>query len=178
MKGLGVAALVVIAVTVCSLWVAADAGQGTQPAAAPEATLTDIPGITTPDKTPNACVDCHANHPERNRDSRLPAVLARWQNSVPSEVLEKAKASTPRGKTLVGKHPDVSMEVRTIPNDCLNCHKRDSREAPPFAKLLHAIHLVSGKENHFLAGGRGNCTSCHKLDQKTGAWRLGSGDAK
>jgi hypothetical protein len=58
------------------------------------------------------------------------------------------------------------------------CHVRDSRVAPPFAKLLHEIHLVGGKENHFLTLANGTCTSCHKLDQKTGTWRLGSGIEK
>lgn len=47
--------------------------------------LSDIPGITTPDRTPHACVDCHANHPEMKMDFRLTKVLASWKDSVPQK---------------------------------------------------------------------------------------------
>jgi hypothetical protein len=187
MKAVGIVAFAAIVVTVCSVLLGASAGQrGTtpaadkevKPAAAAEAKLSDIPGITTPDRTPHACVDCHVNRPEANADYRLPTILAKWKDAVDPEILQKAKAAAPEGKVLAGKHPDVATRIKTIPDDCLKCHGRNSQSAPPFAKLLHAIHLVGGQQNHFLTIANGTCTSCHKLDQKTGAWHLGSGEAK
>jgi hypothetical protein len=140
--------------------------------------LSDIPGITTPDRTPHACVDCHANHPEMKMDFRLTKVLASWKDSVPAEILKKAQAIAPEGRKLNGKHPDIKDLVKVIPNDCFMCHVRDSKVAPPFTKLLHAIHLEDGEKNHFLTRANGTCTSCHKLDQKTGTMGLGSGEEK
>ena len=162
-----------IAIVTCATALSAHTGLN----AATEVKMSDIPGITTPDKTPNACVDCHVNVPGKG-DYRLPSIIAQWKNGVDPKVLPKAKAAAPEGKTIVGKHPDVAARITTIPDDCLTCHGRDSKNAPPFAKLLHAIHLVGGEENHFLAVYKGNCTNCHKLDQKTGTWRIGSGKAK
>lgn len=143
-----------------------------------EMKLSDIPSITTPDRTPNACVDCHKVYPEMKFDGRLSTVIAGWKVKPDLKILEKARAAAPIGKTITGEHPDIKALVKTIPDDCLMCHVRDSRVAPPFAKLLHEIHLVGGKENHFLTLANGTCTSCHKLDQKTGTWRLGSGIEK
>ena len=145
----------------------------------PEMKMSEIPGITTPDKTPHACVDCHVNHPEMKMDFRLSATLARWQtNGTEAEFLKKAQAAAPAGLKLTGKHPDVKAIVKVIPDDCLMCHSRDSQKVPPFSKMLHAIHLVGGKDNHFLTMAQGTCTSCHKLDQVTGMWHVGSGEEK
>ena len=173
MKRIAISAMVIVAAAVCAAATTAGAAQEK----ASGAKVSDIPGITTPDKTPHACVDCHVNVPERKVDYRLPSILAKWKNGADPDIFAKAKAAAPAGAVLTGKHPDVSW-IKVIPNDCLTCHKRDSQKAPPFAKLLHTIHLVGGQENHFLANGRGTCTSCHKLDQKTGAWHIGSGEAK
>jgi hypothetical protein len=148
-----------------------EAGQETES----EVKLSDIPGITTPDRTPNACVDCHRTYPEMEIDGRLTTALAGWKNGSDAGILVKARASAQAGRTLAGKHPEISALVKVIPDDCLMCHSRDSWSAPPFARLLHAIHLVGGEKNHFLANASGTCTSCHKLDEKTGAWHLGSG---
>jgi hypothetical protein len=160
-----------------------DKKQDTRPAVAkdakPEIKLSDIPGITTPDRTPHACVDCHANHPEMKMDFRLTTVLAKWHTAgADSGILEKARAAAPEGRIPTGKHPDIQALVKVIPDDCFMCHVRDSRVAPPFTKLLHEIHLVGGKDNHFLTKANGACTSCHKLDEKTGMWHLGSGVEK
>ena len=140
--------------------------------------LSDIPGITTPDRTPHACVDCHANHPEMKMDFRLTKVLASWKDSVPPEILKKAQIIAPDGRKLSGRHPDIKDLVRIIPTDCFMCHVRDSKVAPPFTKLLHAIHLEGGEKSHFLTRANGTCTSCHKLDEKTGTMGLGSGEEK
>ena len=43
---------------------------------------------------------------------------------------------------------------------------------------MHRIHLTGGDKNHYLTEFQGDCTNCHKLDQKTGAWSLGSGSEK
>ena len=37
-----------------------------------------------------------------------------------------------------------------------------SKMAPPFASLMHAIHLGGGEQSP--------CTHGHKLDSKTGSW--------
>jgi hypothetical protein len=112
-------------------------------------------------------------------DARLTKTLAKWHVSgADVKILEKAQAAAPAGKKLTGKHPDVSALVKVIPDDCLMCHNRDSRAVPPFSKMLHAIHLIGGKENHFLSMIHGTCTNCHKLDEKTGTWRVGSGEEK
>lgn len=140
--------------------------------------ISDIPGITTTDRTPHACVDCHANHPEMKMDFRLTTVLASWDTAAPPEIVKKAQAVAPSGRKLKGRHPDVGNLVTVVPDDCLMCHVRDSKIAPPFTKLLHAIHLTGGEKNHFLTKANGTCTSCHKLDVKTGTWGLGHGEEK
>jgi hypothetical protein len=174
------AALVAMTLVICLTASTPEKKQDTKPVAAAAVAkavkISDIPGITTADRTPDACVNCHANHPEMKKDFRLTTELASWQKTgADSAMLAKALAAAPAGKVYSGKHPDIKALVFTIPDDCLMCHVRDSRVAPPFTKLLHAIHLVGGKENHFLTNANGTCTSCHKLDQQTGFWGLGSG---
>ena len=157
---------------------AADNKPETQPASVQAITLSDFPGITTPDKTPQACVDCHKNYPEKKKDFSLTAVLARWKDKCEPEVMAKAQAAAPAGITLKGKHPDVTALVKIIPDDCLMCHSRDSKTVPPFARMLHLIHLTDKADNHFLSKAKGTCTSCHKLDEKSGTWRVGSSEVK
>ena len=140
--------------------------------------LPDLPGITTPDKTPNGCVDCHRNNPEQKTDARLTTYMEKWRQGASPKLLAKAQAAAPEGTKLSGKHPDAASLIAVIPTDCLKCHSGNSKLAPPFKKLLHTIHLSGGKENSFLATYKGTCTNCHKLDQKTGAWSLGSGSEK
>ena len=186
MKVTKVAALTVCALAVCSATMATDAKQDVkssgdnkaEQAAESEVKLSDIPSITTPDRTPYACVDCHKTYPDMEIDGRLTTALAGWKEASDPRILEKARAAAPAGRTLAGRHPDISALVKIVPNDCLMCHSRDSWAAPPFTKLLHAIHLVGGTENHFLTLASGTCTSCHKLDDKTGTWYLGSGEEK
>jgi hypothetical protein len=186
MKTMIIAVMTLVAVAVYSHATASDEKQDVKPAVSTETAqaaksapkLSDIPSITTPDRTPHACVDCHKNYPEMKKDFRLTVILAGWRNGTDPDIVKKASACAPAGVTLQGRHPDVSALVKVIPNDCLMCHSRNSSSAPPFAKLLHAIHLEGGAENGFLARANGTCTSCHKLDQKTGTWGLGSGEEK
>lgn len=137
--------------------------------------LPDLPGITTPDTRPRACVECHKNYPGKF-DGRLSVHLKEWATKgVDAHLLAKAQSTMPAGIKLQGKHPDVSNIVKVIPTDCLMCHGGHAANVPPFRKLIHAIHLTGGKDNHYLSNYGGQCLNCHKLDQKTGTWGLGSG---
>ncbi len=150
MKSTTIAALLAMAVTVCSVILAANAKQGGRLAPKQEAkpaaatTPSDIPGITTPDRTPHACVDCHVNHPESKMDYRLPSILAQWKNGTDPKIIEKAQAAVPEGKTLAGKHPDVSAQIRFIPNDCLMCHGRRFSNGSPVRQAA-ARHPPGGR---------------------------------
>ncbi|HEY4956131.1 MAG TPA: hypothetical protein VII02_14730, partial [Gemmatimonadaceae bacterium] len=90
----------------------------------------------------------------------------------------KAQASAPTGVILQGKHPRTKGAFNNIPAQCLVCHRKDSRRAPPFARMLHMIHLTGGDENHFLTIYQGECTGCHKLDLSTGRWTIPSAPEK
>lgn len=154
----------------------ADSGPATtQLAQAQPKTLPAIPGITAPDQKPNACVNCHKNYPGQF-DGRLSTHVKEWASKgVDPHLLEKAQSTMPPGIKLSGKHPDVSAIVKVIPTDCLMCHSGSSPKVPQFRKLIHRIHLTGGEENHFLMNYGGTCTHCHKLDQDTGTWSIGSG---
>lgn len=126
------------------------------------------------DPFPNACVDCHVAG--KDADMRLSTLITAWGTTVPAALVEKAKAASADPTKIKGKHPPVPNAKTNSPQACLTCHRRGSTIAPPFAQLLHSIHLV-GASNRFQAA-KGDCTSCHKLDVKTGAWKLPSGAEK
>lgn len=134
----------------------------------------NIPGITSEDNFPNACVDCHMNYKEMNMDTRFSTLMQLWREKVDSTLLIKAQDAAPVGLILKGKHPNAPTKFNNIPAECLTCHKKDSKIAPPFASLIHRIHLTGGAENHFLTIFQGECTYCHKLNQTTGAWTIPS----
>ena len=157
-------------VAVCIMYVGPVAAQEKRPVKVPE-----IPGITVEDKVPNGCVGCHKNRPERKKDGRLTTTLKKWGEEVKPKRLEMAQATMPPDAKLKGKHPDVQKLVHVIPDDCLMCHRKGSKTVPPFASLLHAIHLTGGKDNHFIVSAGGHCGHCHKLNKKTGEWSLGTG---
>ena len=140
-----------------------------------ERQVPDIPGITTQDRRPHGCVECHRNRPDRNHDGRLTTTLKSWQEHASPKRVEMAQAAMPEGVELKGRHPDVQGLVEVVPDDCLMCHREGSDKVPAFSKLLHSIHLTGGAGNHFVMGAGGQCTACHKLDQETGTWSLGSG---
>lgn len=133
-----------------------------------------IPGVNAPDAFPNACVDCHVRVPERNLDVRLSTLLSGWTKEVPPALLAKAKAAAPSGAILKGKHPVVKSALQNIPQGCVTCHGSASKKAPPFARLMHLVHLTGGDANHFMTQFQGECTNCHKLDLATGAWAVPS----
>jgi hypothetical protein len=133
-----------------------------------------IPGITAPDSFPQGCVSCHIVLPD-GTDVRLSTLMRRLVAGADSAQLAKAQAAAPAGLTLKGKHPDASRALANVPAGCLTCHGETATIAPPFARLLHLIHLTGGEANHFLSMFQGQCTYCHKLDAATGAWSLPSG---
>ena len=149
-----------------------------KPAVPPAPTPRKIPGITAKDTHPKACIDCHVNHPEMNLDARLSTTVGGFTKQVDEKTLAKAKAAAADPSKIVGRHPVVDAAFKDIPNACRNCHRREFQAAPPFVRLMHAIHLVGGQENHFMTFYQGECTLCHKLDPKTGAWSIPSGAEK
>ena len=107
-----------------------------------------LPGITTADEHPNGCVDCHVQ--TGDNDYRLNTELA---------------ASD--------KHPDVSAIIRTVPTDCLMCHK-EGAPAGALSVLVHKNHYENPEENHFIAYYQGECLQCHTLEAN-GVMRVKSG---
>ncbi|HSP89870.1 MAG TPA: hypothetical protein VLN08_03140 [Vicinamibacterales bacterium] len=138
-----------------------------------------IPGITAPDTHPGACVDCHIVYKEMNLDARFSTLVKGWTTEVPPALLAHAKGAAPAGLTIKGKHPAVpAAGFKNIPGSCLACHGKTSKIAPPFNRMIHEVHLSGGDKNHFLTLFQGECTLCHKLDTKTGAWAIPSGPEK
>jgi hypothetical protein len=133
-----------------------------------------IPGITVNDSHPRACVDCHINYVEMKMDTRFSTLMNQWNQAVEPGLLAKAQASAPKGIVLRGKHPKADGVVASIPEKCLACHSKSATISPPFAGMIHNIHLVGGDNNHFLTMFQGECTLCHKLDLSTGFWRIPS----
>jgi hypothetical protein len=147
------------------------------PAAANTQAPRQIPGITAKDAYPNGCVDCHVAG--KDGDMRISALMAKWTSAVPAPLVAKAKAASADASKIKGKHPAMANVKANTPQTCLTgCHKKGSTIAPPFAQLMHAIHLVGGAQNRFLTTHQGECTYCHKLDQKTGAWKVATGPEK
>lgn len=134
----------------------------------------NIPGITSTDQFPNACVDCHINYTEMNMDTRFSTLMKHWKEKVDSALLMKAQDAAPEGMILKGKHPGAPTSFNNIPAECLTCHSKKSNVAPPFARMIHKIHLTGGADNHFLTIFQGECTYCHKLNLKTGEWTIPS----
>lgn len=147
---------------------------GIQAQETPTRTVRAIPGITADDPFPQACVSCHIVLPD-GMDVRLSTLMTHWMSGVDSLLLATAQSAAPAGLTLVGKHPAASPALADIPTGCLVCHGKTATLAPPFARLIHRIHLTGGNTNHFLSMFQGECTYCHKLDKASGAWSIPSG---
>ncbi len=133
-----------------------------------------IPGLTIKDAYPQGCVDCHVNRPDM--PAPLSVRIKQWSEKVDPKLLAQAKASAPKGVTLKGKH--LAVPVKDVPGACLKCHGKGSKMAPPFATMLHAIHLTGSDGNPFLTTFQGECTHCHKLNTATGEWSMPSGPEK
>jgi len=137
--------------------------------------LRDIPGITADDMFPQGCVDCHLNFTDKNMDTRISTSLAKWEEGAESKLLEKAQAATPKETILTGRHPAAKESLADIPKACIECHKSMSPNAPVFSQMVHLIHLMGGRDNHYMTIFRGECTYCHKLDPASGKWLTPSG---
>lgn len=148
------------------------------PAAVAQApAIRQIPGLTSKDAYPNGCVDCHVVG--KDADMRISTLMATWTSAVPVALTEKARAASVATSKIKGKHPAMANVKANVPQTCLaGCHKPGSTIAPPFAQLMHVIHLVGGTGNRFLTAHQGECTHCHKLDQKTGTWKVASSAEK
>lgn len=130
------------------------------------------------DAYPNGCVSCHVLDKAKAQDHRLSTLLKAWSaGKVDADLLAKSKAAMPSGVALKGKHPTAEDSLEDIPSSCLDCHGSDSKKAPPFTRLMHLVHLT-GAKNEFVTTFKGDCTTCHKLDVKTGEWSLPSGQEK
>ncbi len=138
-----------------------------------------IPGITAKDPYPNGCVDCHVAG--KTGDMRISVLMAKYATAVPPGLLEKTKASSSAAlaSKIKGKHMAVPNVKANVPQSCMTaCHKKGSTLAPSFAQLMHTIHLQGGAQNTFLTRHQGECTACHKMDPKTGLWKIASAAEK
>lgn len=153
------------------------AAPGQAPATVQQPSARAIPGITAKDAYPNGCVDCHVA--AKDGDARLSVLLAKWTTAVPAALADKAKAASADASKIKGKHLAMTNVKANVPQTCLaSCHKKGSVIAPPFAQLMHLIHLTGSAQNRFLTVNQGECTYCHKLDQKTGTWKIATGAEK
>lgn len=134
-----------------------------------------VPGVSSADLHPHGCVDCHVQIPEMNVDARFGTLMAKLEQEVEPKLLEMARASSPEGVAIRGRHPPVPGALKDIPTSCNPCHAADSRTAPPFARLLHRIHLSSDPRNVFMTVYQGECTHCHKLDGVSGVFSMPAG---
>jgi hypothetical protein len=138
-----------------------------------------IPGITAPDTHPAGCVDCHINYVDMKLDARFSTLMKGWTAGVPPVLVSHAKNAAPAGLAISGKHPAIPAgSFKNIPGSCMACHGKASKLAPPFARMIHGIHLTGGDQNPFLTMFQGECTLCHKLNATSGSWTIPSGPEK
>ena len=145
------------------------------------ATLIALPtmGSAAVDPSPNGCVSCHVLDKSKGVDERLSVMLQEWTaGKIEPGLLAKSKASAPAGLTLKGKHPAAEDSLEDIPGACLDCHDTGSKKAPPFARLLHLVHLAGGVNNTYVTTYKSDCMHCHKLSTQTGEWSMPSGPEK
>lgn len=131
------------------------------------------------DPYPTGCVSCHVLDKGKGTDKRLSVALKEWTaGKIDPGLLAQSKASAPSGLALKGRHPAAEDSLDDIPGACLDCHSADSKKAPPFAQLLHLVHLTGGATNDYVTTYKSDCMSCHKLNTKTGEWSMPSGAEK
>jgi hypothetical protein len=122
---------------------------GTAAVFAQSADAAFLPGITSKDAYPNGCVDCHID--QGGKDSRVIAELAK-----------------------ISGHPKVDKIVKTVPKDCLLCHKAGPKP-PVFSQAMHKVHFQDPSTNAFVTQYKGTCLNCHSLDLATGVMGVKSG---
>lgn len=108
-----------------------------------------LPGITSSDDHPNGCIDCHKS--TDSGDYRLHIELKN-----------------------IGGHPDVTNIVKTLPDDCMFCHKEGAK-AGALNLVTHQFHYENPGDNHFVSGYQGACLHCHSLDTNTWEMTVKSG---
>ena len=132
----------------------------------------------------NGCVSCHYVAADGTVDYRLSVKLLSWaRDGVPEDVMVFARRAAEPGTRLLGRHPDVSAQLKsgTIPDLCIDCHRSRPAQAPDFGRLLHLLKYTRHKPgvgNHFKSVYGGRCSHCHELDAKTGVMRIKSGSEK
>jgi hypothetical protein len=144
-------------------------------------TLVALPtiGLAAVDPYPTGCVGCHALDKAKGTDERLSVALKEWTaGKIEPGLLAQSKASAPAGVVLKGKHPAAEDSLEDIPGACLDCHDAGSKKAPPFAQLLHLVHLAGGVNNAYVTTYKSDCMHCHKLNTQTGEWKMPSGPEK
>ncbi len=104
--------------------------------------VTPLAGITVKDQRPNGCVDCHRKVDDE-KDYRLPVGLSKIKN-----------------------HPPIEKVVKTVPNDCMLCHKENTK-AGPLNLITHKDHYQQPEKNNFVSVYKGDCLNCHSLDMTT-----------
>ena len=144
-------------------------------AAEVETPLPQIPGITSEDRFPRACVDCHVNMPEAGMDVRFSTLMRQWYLQVGPALLAKVQGTMPASVRLSGRHPRLpETTFQDVPAQCMTCHGGALANVPSFGPMMHAIHLTGGAENHYLGIFRGECTNCHKFNSTNGRWTIPS----
>jgi len=167
------ASFVLLSCVLVALPVASAAeGQGeiVEPSGAPPPRA--IPGITSEDQFPTACVGCHLKYRDMNLDTRLSTVMRAWSKQVDPEFLQIAQSVVDPDLVLSGVHPEVDVAQQEIPAVCLNCHESGTDNPVPLVPFLHKVHLDSKGKAVFLSMFQGECTHCHKLDKATGRWSV------
>lgn len=133
-----------------------------------------IPGLNAQDPFPRGCVDCHVYLPAEKRDVRLSTLLKNMTENAKPGLLARLTKLAPEGRPLQGRHPEVSSNKLNIPADCVSCHGENATDAPPFAGMMHLIHLAGNEDNHYLSIFQGECGFCHKFDPEAGTWTVPS----
>ena len=111
--------------------------------------LTKLPGINADDQHANGCVDCH--NVDGDNDYRLNVSLKK-----------------------ISGHPPIDAMVKTLPNDCMMCHKAGAY-AGPLSTITHKSHYANPTENEFISNYQGQCLECHSLNLTTGMMTVKSG---
>jgi hypothetical protein len=143
------------------------------PAADVNPSLPSIPGLTSEDRFPRACVDCHIVVPDTGMDQRLSTRLRVEQPN--PQMLARIRAVLPQTIRIVGRHPRLpDPSFSNIPAYCLLCHRDSQTSLPPLGAMMHAIHLTGGRENRYLTLFGGACTNCHKFNAANGRWSIPS----
>lgn len=136
--------------------------------------LNPVAGLDNRDSFPRGCVDCHVVLPEEQRDVRISTIMKNLAERVDPRLQARlAKGAT--GKAgLHGRHPALLSDSLEIPAICQNCHRADSATVPPFAEMMHLIHLADSEDNHYISLFNGDCSFCHKFDPYAGTFSVPS----